>query len=221
MKFEEKNSSEELKKNGSSLMRRNFVLQASFVYVTLALISLSIMRYGQKNIDTIFSSEVIENFGLATLLKQLVLAVAFLILLSQAFQLWSKSYRVTVQYFSRVFGSMNLLTLLYLAILSSVAEEMLFRGVLQPYLGVILTSLIFGLMHMGPGGLGIWSLWALIAGLVLGLLFDAHQNLIPVIIIHFIVNFSSFVMIYYKNLRRFKNAAQLQNGVEVPPHLPK
>ena len=55
MKFEEKNSSEELKKNGSSLMRRNFVLQASFVYVTLALISLSILRYGQKNIDTIFS----------------------------------------------------------------------------------------------------------------------------------------------------------------------
>ncbi|MBP9706315.1 MAG: CPBP family intramembrane metalloprotease [Oligoflexales bacterium] len=221
MKFEEENSGDTLKKSVSSLMRKNFVMQASFVYITLALISLTAIRYGQKNLETIFSFDVFKNVGSTTILKQVALAVAFLILLSQAFQLWSKSYRVTVQYFSRVFGSMNLLTLLYLAILSSVAEEMLFRGVLQPYLGVILTSLIFGLMHMGPGGLGIWSLWALIAGLVLGLLFDAHQNLIPVIIIHFIVNFSSFVMIYYKNLRRFKDAAQLQNGVEVPPHFPK
>ena len=77
-----------------------------------------------------------------------------------------------------------------LAVSSAVGEELLFRGALQPMLGLLLTSVIFAALH---GGLNarfrLWALFALGAGLLLGGLTLWTDNLLAAILCHFTVNY--------------------------------
>lgn len=60
-----------------------------------------------------------------------------------------------------------------LALASGLAEELFFRGAMQPVLGLWLTSVIFGAVHIGPKrALLPWSMWAFVMGLVFGALFE-------------------------------------------------
>lgn len=52
-----------------------------------------------------------------------------------------------------------------LAFLSAVAEELLFRGAMLPAWGLIISTLCFGLLHIGPGRNFLWwTATALVAG---------------------------------------------------------
>jgi len=56
-----------------------------------------------------------------------------------------------------------------LAAASGLAEEMLFRGALQPEVGLLAASVLFALAHLVPRWPGVlWSVFALVIGLVLG-----------------------------------------------------
>ena len=84
-----------------------------------------------------------------------------------------------------------------LALLSATTEEILFRGALQPTImsvagaigGLVITSLIFGLLHTGPNRryLG-WTGFAVLSGLVLGGTYILTDNIMVPILIHFIIN---------------------------------
>jgi membrane protease YdiL (CAAX protease family) len=75
------------------------------------------------------------------------------------------------------------------ALTSSVGEEILFRGGMQPSLGVLITSLVFGFVHGGfIGRMWLWSVFALLMGLALGGL-QAHTGALAApIVAHFVVN---------------------------------
>jgi membrane protease YdiL (CAAX protease family) len=77
-----------------------------------------------------------------------------------------------------------------LAVSSAIGEELLFRGALQPTLGLVLTSVIFAALH---GGLNprfrLWALFALGAGLLLGGLTLWTGNLLAAILCHLTVNY--------------------------------
>ena len=76
-----------------------------------------------------------------------------------------------------------------LALASGVAEEAFFRGAMQPALGLLATSALFGLAHFAPRReLLPWTLFSLDAGLVLGLLFEATGNLVAPVVAHALVN---------------------------------
>ena len=92
--------------------------------------------------------------------------------------------------------------LLILSSIAGIAEEILFRGVLQPWLeitwglqaGLWVSSLIFGLLH------AITPVYALLATLVsvyLGLSLDygESRNLLTPIVIHGLYDFLAFLMI--------------------------
>lgn len=92
--------------------------------------------------------------------------------------------------------------LLVLSVIAGVAEEVLFRGVLQPWLesayglsaGLWVSSLIFGLVH------AITPVYALLAALVsvyLGLSLDIGEsrNLLTPIVIHGLYDFLAFLLI--------------------------
>ena len=66
------------------------------------------------------------------------------------------------------FGQLGWLDLVVISVAAGIGEEMLFRGVLQPEVGVWLASLIFGLMHTGGSGTLAFGLWVAVMGLVLG-----------------------------------------------------
>jgi membrane protease YdiL (CAAX protease family) len=76
-----------------------------------------------------------------------------------------------------------------LALASGVAEEALFRGALQPQVGLFAASLIFGLAHFAPRrDLWPWTLFAAATGLMMGILFEWTGNLIAPAIAHVLIN---------------------------------
>lgn len=89
--------------------------------------------------------------------------------------------------------------LLYLGLLAGVAEELLFRGVLQPWFegdwgwlgGIVISNLIFALAHW------VTPLYGLLAGLTgayLGVTLDitGERNLVVPVLIHGIYDFLAF-----------------------------
>jgi len=78
---------------------------------------------------------------------------------------------------------------LWLAVFSGVGEELLFRGALWPHLGLMGTTLLFGLVHVLPRrSLWWYPLFAAGAGLLLGILRDASGSVFPPMLAHITVN---------------------------------
>ena len=84
-----------------------------------------------------------------------------------------------------------------LALSSGAAEEVFFRGAIQPLLGLIPTSLLFGVIHLIPRKVFLpWTAYAAFAGFLFGCLFELSQTLFPNMLSHVAVN---FVMIWLLN----------------------
>lgn len=76
-----------------------------------------------------------------------------------------------------------------LALLSGFAEELFFRGAVQGTFGWAGATILFGLLHSGPGrAFRLWTVFALLAGLVLGGLMAWRGNLLGPVLGHFVVN---------------------------------
>lgn len=84
--------------------------------------------------------------------------------------------------------------ILLVAGLSSLGEELLFRGLLTPTVGVVLSGLLFGLAHQikGPSR-WVWAGWAMTVGLGLGAIFAATGSLVGPLLCHAIVNAANLV----------------------------
>jgi len=90
---------------------------------------------------------------------------------------------------SQALGPLSGSEALALALLSGFAEELFFRGAVQGTLGLLGATILFGLLHSGPGKeLRLWTLFALLAGGVLGLLMHWRGNLLGPVAGHFLVN---------------------------------
>lgn len=105
---------------------------------------------------------------------------------------------------------------LYLALLAGITEEILFRGLLQPWAesrwgwlaGLAGSNLLFALAH------AITPLYALLAGLIgvylgLSLDFGSERNLLTPMAIHALYDFVAFVAV----VRTY----QTEQGINMPP----
>ena len=102
--------------------------------------------------------------------------------------------------FSKVLAPLQIWEIALIALLSGLVEETLFRGAIQPVLGLIPTSLLFGLAHFVPRKVFLpWSAYATFAGFLLGSITELRKNLFPVILAHCVIN---FVLILLLNRRR-------------------
>jgi len=76
-----------------------------------------------------------------------------------------------------------------IAFFSSLGEELLFRGLLQPWLGLLLSSLLFGLAHQHPGrSRWVWAGWAFVVGLAFGAIFELTGSLVGALVAHAVIN---------------------------------
>jgi membrane protease YdiL (CAAX protease family) len=90
---------------------------------------------------------------------------------------------------AEVLGPLSTRACLLLAVASGLGEEALFRGALQPLLGYVATSLLFGLVHFAPRReLLPWTGFAIVAGFGLGALYEATGNLVAPVVAHAGVN---------------------------------
>jgi membrane protease YdiL (CAAX protease family) len=92
--------------------------------------------------------------------------------------------------FRNILGPLTCREILVLAMASSVGEELLFRGALQPMVGVWAQAVVFALLHIGPGVRFLpWTLSAFGLGLVFGWLFQTTGDLGGPIVAHFAINY--------------------------------
>jgi membrane protease YdiL (CAAX protease family) len=78
----------------------------------------------------------------------------------------------------------------FLAVASGFVEELFFRAILQPELGLWLTSLLFGLLHYPMNRRMVaWTGLAAVMGLVFGVVYLRTGSLLAVSVAHGLVNF--------------------------------
>ncbi len=76
-----------------------------------------------------------------------------------------------------------------LALLSGFAEELFFRGAVQGTWGWIVATVLFALLHAGPGtSYRIWTAFAAVAGVTLAWLMIWRGNLLAPVVAHVMVN---------------------------------
>ena len=87
-------------------------------------------------------------------------------------------------------GDLSAGQILIIAITSGIGEELFFRGWLLNEIGLILSSLIFGLVHFPPNrNWRLWPLFAFIIGLLLGTLCLWTNTLIFAVAAHTGINY--------------------------------
>jgi membrane protease YdiL (CAAX protease family) len=86
-------------------------------------------------------------------------------------------------------GPIGIPNALLLAAASGLGEEIFFRGALQPRVGLMVASVLFGAMHFVPRkGMWPWTGFALVVGFAFGLLFEFTGNLIAPVVAHAVIN---------------------------------
>lgn len=85
--------------------------------------------------------------------------------------------------------SLHVEDMVFIAILSGIGEEILFRGWLQTQFGIVVASVLFGLIHIwGKEGIG-YGIYAIGMGFVLGYLFQYTGSLWAPVMAHAVNNF--------------------------------
>ncbi|MBA4548939.1 CPBP family intramembrane metalloprotease [Thermoactinomyces intermedius] len=97
-----------------------------------------------------------------------------------------------------LFENRSRVHVLVIALIAAVSEEMFFRGVLQEWLGIWMTSVVFVLLHTRY--LKKWLLMAVVFAISAGLgwLTEWFGNITPAVIAHGLVDFVSGLFIRHK-----------------------
>lgn len=181
----------------------------------MTMIGLLVIAFGHKNLDTVLNLPA-TLFDAGHLAAIGLLGSCVLLVLSYFFEDWFPSFRELKAQVMHFLGPISIQGAIYLAVITAFGEELLFRGAIQPFAGLVLTSVLFGLLHMGQNGLvSAWSVWALIAGLLLGWMYNETHSLWTPIVAHFGVNAVSIL-----NLRRVYRKYELhlsEQDRKLPP----
>lgn len=172
---------------------------AVFVYATTCVAALVALPHLQGPLDTfaaIHSGQVLLGLDPLQGLLWGLGTGAILAGAGQGFTRWTAWGRRLDRLLKRLLGGLHPTDAVLLAALSSLAEELVFRGLLLPYAGLAVSAGAFGLAHLVPRrGLWPWSVWAVAAGFGLGWLALASGGLLAPITAHFLVNAVGLLMI--------------------------
>jgi len=118
-----------------------------------------------------------------------LLVGAGLIVSSRLWIRYTRMGRVLAQRLAEILGPLSGAQVVVLALASGLGEEAFFRGALQPRVGLVLASLLFGMAHLVPRReLVPWAGFAALAGVLLGALFDYTGNLVAPAAAHVLIN---------------------------------
>lgn len=104
----------------------------------------------------------------------------------------------------RIFQNQSIFQIFFITLFVSVSEEMLFRGVLQAKLGLIIACIIFAVVHYRY--LFNWFLFIniIVLSFLIGFIFAWTENLAVTIIMHFVIDFLSGIQIKWRNTNKDK-----------------
>ncbi len=94
--------------------------------------------------------------------------------------------------------TMPKMTILLLALLSAFGEELIFRSLLLPWVGLVPQALLFGAVHqVGGSSRWVWMVWALLMGILLGAMFLLTGSLVGPLAAHALINYVN--LLYLKH----------------------
>jgi len=88
----------------------------------------------------------------------------------------------------RLFAAMSIKQIVVSMLLVAVIEEWLFRGLIQTYLGWIVASVIFGIVHIRYLRKPVMLIIVLLIGILLGYIFKLTGSLWPPVICHYVID---------------------------------
>jgi membrane protease YdiL (CAAX protease family) len=187
----------------------NFFKTACYFEATLAL--LAIFLGWLLDIDPFINIDLIEPALLNSLILTLPLVLIFFALQQLPYPPLQKIRTLLLETLGAKLYQRNWADMLILACIAGFSEELLFRGVFQPWLenissltlGLVLSNLLFAAVHAVTP---LYAVLALLMGLYLGLSLDYGdtRNLLQPILIHAFYDFVAFMVIlnnYRNNLR--------------------
>jgi membrane protease YdiL (CAAX protease family) len=109
--------------------------------------------------------------------------------ISEALTRWTALGKALSDLLAESLGPLDRANAWLLALASGLAEEMFFRGALQPKVGIVGASILFGAAHFLPRReLALWSVYAIGIGLGLGALYEWTGQLVAPVAAHVLVN---------------------------------
>ena len=186
--------------NEPSIDSDNFFKTACYFESSLMLVAVFLGWFADINpVDfIIFNEKVLINGIMGTL----PLCIIFLALNQISAESLQKIRQVLQDTLGSSLARRHWTDLFVLAAIAGISEEILFRGVIQPWLenswglmaGLLISSLIFGLIHAVTF---LYFIMATAVSIYLGLYldYDNTRNLLTPIIIHGLYDFFAFVVI--------------------------
>jgi membrane protease YdiL (CAAX protease family) len=93
-----------------------------------------------------------------------------------------------------MFSKTRFIDILIISLSAGVAEEFLFRGIIQAKAGILIASLVFGLAHfISP----LYFIVAAVMGFYMGIFFYVYNSLLIPVQIHFIYDLGALVYLRY------------------------
>ncbi len=160
-------------------------LAASTVYLPILVVGLLLSIFWQETLPgpSVGPGRVAADAGIGLAVAAVMVAVTW------SLSRFLRPLRDLEIEFRRVLGPLSGRQIALLSLQSGIAEELLFRGSLQPWLGFVATSLIFGALHFVPSRIFLpWTLFAITAGFVFGALFIWRGSLLSPVVAHTVVN---------------------------------
>lgn len=124
------------------------------------------------------------------------LGVLITSLSSLIYEIWPGYRAAADNYLEMVLKPLEMPDLIWLGLLPGISEELLFRGVALPALGMnvlalFVSSIVFGGLHMGSLRHWPYTVWAMFVGLGLGAVTLATGSLLPAVVAHVFTNSTS------------------------------
>ncbi len=136
------------------------------------------------------------SWNLIDLLKGIGLGLTITAASSLVYRLWPAYRRSADFYLEFVLKPLILLDIIWVGLLPGLSEELLFRGVMLPALGlnitgVIISSLCFGVLHLSGSEQWPYVVWATAVGLLFGFSALLTGNLLVPLVAHVFTNLVS------------------------------
>jgi uncharacterized protein len=112
------------------------------------------------------------------------------------YALWGTYRKSADFYLTMVLTPLAVPDVFWLGLLPGLSEELLFRGVMLPAIGldpigIVLSSLCFGVLHMTDTRQWPYAIWATLIGIILGFTMVETGNLLIPIVAHITTNIVS------------------------------
>jgi hypothetical protein len=171
------------------LTRTQVLLVMGFTALLLLAISRLWMHFGA--VPLLAWRWNLITIGLGVGLGAAIAAVSALV-----YRLWPAYRRSADFYLELIIQPLVLLDLIWLGLLPGISEELLFRGIMLPALGLntlglLVSSLCFGISHLSGWQQWAYAIWATVVGVILGWSAIATGNLLVPIIAHVVTNLIS------------------------------